>query len=208
MPNISYAITTHNEGECIEKLISFIIENKQDQDEIVVVDDYSTDPVTKAILEEHEAMHHIKLFKRELNKDFAAQKNFLTEKCNNEWIFNIDADEMPDAALIDMLPEIIAINRNVDCIAVPRSNIVNGITDEHIQKWGWSKDDKNRINWPDYQLRIYKRSPKIKWVGTVHERPSGWDIISSIPMDEEDLCLHHVKDISKQEKQNNYYNTF
>ena len=78
MPNISYAIMTHNEGECIEKLLSFIIENKQDHDEIVVVDDYSTDPVTKAILEEHEAMHHIKLFKRELNKDFAAQKNFLT----------------------------------------------------------------------------------------------------------------------------------
>ena len=71
MPNISYAIMTHNEGECIEKLLSFILENKQESDEIVVVDDYSTDPVTKAILEEHESMNHINLFKRELNKDFA-----------------------------------------------------------------------------------------------------------------------------------------
>ena len=51
---ISYAILTHNEGEYIEQVLKFLTDNKGLNDEIVVVDDYSSDPLSKAILEEYE----------------------------------------------------------------------------------------------------------------------------------------------------------
>ena len=40
---ISYAILTHNEGQYIDTLLSFLTTNKRLEDEIVVVDDFSTD---------------------------------------------------------------------------------------------------------------------------------------------------------------------
>jgi GT2 family glycosyltransferase len=48
---ISYAILTHNEGEEIDKLLNFLIENKRKEDEIVIVDDNSTDDKTIEVLE-------------------------------------------------------------------------------------------------------------------------------------------------------------
>jgi hypothetical protein len=40
-------------------------------------------------------------------------------------------------------------------LRVPRVNTVKGITQEHIQKWGWIVDNQGRVNWPDLQWRIY-----------------------------------------------------
>ena len=60
---ISYAILTHNEGECIERLFQTILEYKDPQDEIVVVDDYSTDELTLQILTDYSKNKHIKLYK-------------------------------------------------------------------------------------------------------------------------------------------------
>ena len=71
---ISYAILTHNEGEYIENLLSFLINHKQSEDEIVVVDDYSTDELTKSILDKYSS--HIKLEYREFDGDHT-QKNYL-----------------------------------------------------------------------------------------------------------------------------------
>jgi cellulose synthase/poly-beta-1,6-N-acetylglucosamine synthase-like glycosyltransferase len=74
----------------------------------------------------------IKIIYHSLNKDFATHKNFLNACCNGDYIFQIDADEMPDETLIKYLPEILESN-DVDAIWIPRINIVNGITPEHIQ---------------------------------------------------------------------------
>jgi glycosyltransferase involved in cell wall biosynthesis len=51
---LSYAILTHNEGQYVETLLSFLINNKRIQDEIVVVDDFSEDELTKQILEKYQ----------------------------------------------------------------------------------------------------------------------------------------------------------
>jgi hypothetical protein len=89
---------------------------------------------------------------------------------------------------------------------VPRVNTVKGITKEHIQKWNWHVDEYNRINWPDYQWRIWKNKPEIKWVNKVHERLEGFKTYAGLPA-EEFLSLYHSKTIDRQEKQNNYYET-
>jgi hypothetical protein len=137
---------------------------------------------------------------------FADWKNKLTSYCNGDYIFQIDADEMPNTILIKHLPEIIAMNEGVDVMLVPRVNTVEGLTPEHIQKWRWNVDEKGWVNYPDFQWRIYKNTSDIKWVNKVHERLVGFKTISNLPQTE-DYSLYHSKTIEKQEKQNNYYDT-
>ena len=89
---------------------------------------------------------------------------------------------------------------------VPRVNTVDGLTQDHIQQWGWSVNESGWVNWPDYQWRIYKNSKDIKWVNKVHEKLHGFKTWSLIP-EMEKLALYHHKTIKRQEKQNNFYNT-
>ena len=38
---ISYSILTHNEDESLQKLLEFLVKHKDEEDEIVILDDYS-----------------------------------------------------------------------------------------------------------------------------------------------------------------------
>jgi hypothetical protein len=58
---------------------------------------------------------------------------------------------------------------------------------------------------PDYQSRIYKNDPKIKWVNKVHERIDGFTGFAKLPPLPE-YCLWHEKSIERQEFQNTFYN--
>jgi len=203
--NVSYAILTHNEGGSIETLLQKLKEFKLPGDEIVIVDDLSTDKETAEILDKHFSSGLInRLTTRPLGNNFANQKNFLASLCEKEYIFNIDADEVPSDDLMRFLHMTLDMNPQVDMYAVPRWNTVEGITQEHIQKWGWRVDDQKRINWPDYQMRIYKNNKQIKWINPVHEVLSGYKQYSGLP---DSMCLMHPKNIERQERQNNLYNT-
>jgi hypothetical protein len=142
----------------------------------------------------------------EFNGHFADWKNKLNSFCTGDYIFQIDADELPPKYLVENLWAILEMNKTVDVYRVPRINTVKGLTQEHIQKWRWRVDDKKRVNFPDYQWRIYRNDPKIKWINKVHEVLTGFEVMSELPSEEE-YCLIHEKTIEKQEKQNNYYNT-
>jgi hypothetical protein len=148
----------------------------------------------------------IELIESEFDNDFAQWKNFLNSHCKGEWIFQLDADESLSADLIVNLEDILHDNIDKDLIVVPRINIVNGITQEHIQKWGWNVNDNGWINFPDVQTRIYKNSENIGWVGNVHERIVGYETYTNFPGDEI-YCIKHIKEIERQEKQNSYYET-
>lgn len=203
---ISYAITVKDELRELSALVDLLTKHIKDTDEIVVVQDITfNDSKISEYLKTHP---HVKSYGFEFNNNFAILKNFMTSKCKNEWIFNIDADELPHEVLLINIHEILSNNPDVDAIWVPRINIVNGITDEHIKKWGWSINEKGWINWPyDAQCRIYKNSRDIYWHKPVHEQLAGsLKKISKLP-DEEELSLYHIKDIDRQEKQNNYYST-
>jgi glycosyltransferase involved in cell wall biosynthesis len=199
---ISYAITAHNEAEELNRLLKQLTEGKEPGDEILVqLDDKATDKV-KFVVDSHP----VRSITFPLNNDFATFKNNLKDNCTGEYIFFIDADEYLSEHLLKLLKQVLETNSQVDCYGVPRVNTVKGLTEEHIKKWGWIvKDDK--INWPDYQTRICKNAPHIKWVGKVHERLEGWQVSSVFPADFEDWALYHPKTIERQEQQNNYYNT-
>ena len=148
----------------------------------------------------------IKLVKRELNNDFAGQKNYLTSLCTGDYIFQIDADELPSTFLMHNLSTILESNPGLEVYLVPRINTVEGLTPEHIAKWNWNVNTQGWVNFPDYQWRIYKNATKIRWANKVHERLVGFDTYAYLPA-EEDYCLYHPKEIERQERQNNFYNT-
>jgi len=63
------------------------------------------------------------------------------------------------------------------------------------------------INFPDYQYRLMKRLPDIKWAGHVHERPSSNSRKLSVGVIPDEFALEHHKSISRQEQQNNFYDS-
>ena len=203
---ISYSILTHNEGESLLKLINFLIEHKDEEDEIVILDDYSDDKTTKEILDSMCSIHEIRFEQRHLLKDYAGQKNHLTRMCKNDYIINIDADEMPHKELIKNIKTILESNPSIDLYWVPRVNTVDGLSQEHINKWHWQVNEKGWVNWPDYQGRIWRNRPNIMWKNKVHEVLTGYKEHTYLPAEEE-FCFYHPKEIKRQEKQNEFYDT-
>ena len=203
---ISYTITVCNEAEELNLLLGYLLKHISNDDEVVIQADSEklTSEVEDVVSEYIDKFSKLIYLKFPLNDNFSDFKNNLKSHCSKEWIFNIDADEVPSEFLIDNLHLILNDNKNVEMILVPRWNIVEGITDEHIKKWGWKLDDMDRINWPDYQTRIYRNSENINWKNKVHERLEGFERYSAFP-EEQEFSLVHFKTIEKQEKQNEFY---
>jgi glycosyltransferase involved in cell wall biosynthesis len=203
---ISYAITVCNELKEITELTNFLQSRIEKEDEIII--QYDTNGVTKEVLDFvtifGEINQQTKIVSFPLNKDFATFKNNLKKNCSGDYIFQIDADEIPTEYLMQNLKTILESN-NVDIVFVPRVNTVNGLTEAHIQGWGWRVNEKGWVNFPDYQTRIYKNTDDVEWFGKVHERISGYNTFANFPA-EEKFSLYHHKQIERQEKQNNFYN--
>ena len=113
---------------------------------------------------------------------------------------------MVSETLIQNLSDILEYNLNNEVYLVARINTVDGLTEEHVNKWKWNVNDAGWINFPDYQTRLYRRTSEIEWQGKVHERIIGYNTLSVLPS-EEQYCLYHHKQIERQEKQNAYYDT-
>ena len=208
---ISYAIPVCNEHIELEKLLSFLVKHIDENDEIVVqCDQGNTTHEVHKVLGTFKApkglKDPLKVITFPLNRDFASFKNNLKEQCTGDWIFQIDADELPHESLITNLKELLKLNTNTEMLLVPRVNTVEGLTQEHINKWRWNVNEKGWVNWPDYQPRIIQNSPKIKWQNKVHEQIIGISTKGALPMEEE-WCLYHPKNIERQEIQNNLYDS-
>jgi hypothetical protein len=204
---LSYAITACNEVEETIRLVGQLLNYKGENSEIVVLLDTPKAPAELVeYLELQGNADKITLIESEFNNDFAQWKNLLNSECKGEWIFQLDADEYLENDLIHNLEDILDNNLDKDLILVPRINTVEGLTQTHIQKWGWNVNEKGWVNFPDAQTRIYKNSDKIGWSGKVHERINGFESYTNFPF-EEIYCIKHPKTIERQERQNNYYNT-
>ena len=203
---ISFAITVCNEIEEIKKLVPFILEHKRIQDEIVILyDEKNGNSEILDFLLPYNIKPNVQTWRGfGFDGNFADWKNKLNEYCTGDYIYQLDADEMISKYMVQNLSTILELNPKVDLIFVPRINTVDGLTEEHIKKWGWRLDENGRVNFPDAQGRIYKKG--MIWYGKVHERIIGGQKFSSLPLDEE-YCIQHHKTIERQEKQNNLYNS-
>ena len=210
MIKLSYGITVHDEADELNRLLEVLVHKTDKEDEIVICVDGEDDAVEHVLQSwtqqyGHDGMKIIKIYQRKLDGDFAAQKNSVIENSTGDYIFHIDADEYPSDGLLEYVKPILEANE-IDLIWVPRVNTVDGITEQHIRQWGWRVSEAGWVNYPDYQSRIFKNSPKIRWQNKVHERIMGAKNYSHLPPQEE-LSLYHPKTIDKQEKQNKFYET-
>ena len=203
MTSISYAITACNEHVELERLFTQLEDNIHPEDEVIIQIDTTATSEVKALCLDYMGKNWY-VVEFGLNSDFASFKNNLKNYCTKDYIFQIDADEYLSEQLIISLPEILELNPEIELYAVPRINTVKGLTQEHIQKWGWSVNKNGWVNYPDYQTRILKNIPEIKWINKVHERLIGAKNGSHLP---EGYDLIHPKTIERQEKQNQFYNT-
>ncbi len=203
---ISYGITVHNEADELNKLLEILIHKTDVEDEIVICDDFSdedTQFVIKSWAQQYGHDKVIKVYKRHLEGDFASQKNSIIDNSVGDYIFHIDADEYPHEVLLRDIKQVLEMNE-VDLVWVPRVNTVEGITQEHMNQWGWKTTEQGWVNYPDFQSRVFRNSPDIRWRKKVHEQIEGCKTYSHLPPHEE-LSLYHLKTITKQEEQNKMY---
>ena len=203
---VSFAITVCNELIEIKKLVPFLIEYKRPQDEIVILyDENNGDPLVLDFLLPYNKLPNVQTWRSyDFHKNFADWKNLLNSYCKGDFIMQLDADEMISSYMIENLPTILDMNKDIDLYFVPRINTVDGLTQEDIKTWGWSVNNKGWVNFPDYQGRIYRQ--KMGWYGKVHERIIGGEKFATLPSDKE-YCIIHKKNIERQRKQNNLYST-
>lgn len=154
MSSLSVVILTKNEEnnivDCLEKALF--------SDEVIVIDDYSTDRTLELI--NSFKNEKIKIFKRKLEGDFASQRNFALSKTKNEWILFIDADERLSEDLISEIKDKIDSGTKYRGFYLRRSDNMWG----KIFRYGEINQTK--------LLRL-ARNGTGQWKNKVHEE---WDI--------------------------------
>jgi len=199
---LSYGLTVCNEHKEINSLINYLLERIDEEDEIVVV--YDQNRVTNEVLSVLN-QHKVLSYPFNFQQNFLENKNFMNSKCTGEYIFQIDADEIPEDFLVRNLKTVL-ISNQVDLLITPRKNLVPGLTQDHIKRWNWKVTQQGRVNWPDAQKRIYKNTPNIKWSGhQIHGMVEGYKTFAALPFEEEWSIIHN-KTLERQEKQNDRYN--
>lgn len=146
---ISYCITACNEHIELEHLLRHLHQNIREEDEVIIQLDtnYTTEVLEVCNLFtnfNHESnitsseIKNSKFYAYPLDKDFARFKNYLSTQSTGDYIFQIDADEIPNEYLTKNIHNLLEQNSVVDLFVIPRINTVEGITAEHIKKWGWN----------------------------------------------------------------------
>ena len=208
---ISFLVTAYNEYEDLKKLLGQLLQVMKSTDELVIqLDTKATTEVIELVdrfMIQNKSIIEIKKCHFNLNKDFASFKNNAKSYCTKDWVFQIDADETLSETFCRIIHEVLETNEEIDLIAVPRVNIVNGLTQEDVTQWGWQLNNQGWVNWPDSQHRIFRNKPEIKWVNKVHEKIVGWRTYAELPSEDDSYALYHIKDIDRQRAQNEFYST-
>jgi glycosyltransferase involved in cell wall biosynthesis len=136
MPFISYLVTTKNTGSELKILLDRLYKYGQNN-ECVILDDYSDDTNTLQVLDNVTNNSFFKVYKHKLDRNYSEHKNYGKNQCQGKYIFQIDDDEMPSETLLDCLTELIELNNDVDLFWIPRINIFLGADDIEAKKWGW-----------------------------------------------------------------------
>ncbi len=145
---LSVIVLTKNE----ESRIKACFESVKWADEIILVDNGSSD-TTLEIAKKYTD----KIFSFE-NQDFAAFRNEAFKKASGDWVLYLDPDERVSQGLREEIEQIIN-NEEFAAYAISRKNIIFG----QMVKYG--------PFWPDWVIRLLKKSDFENWVGKVHEYP-------------------------------------
>lgn len=206
--SVCFAITVCDEYEELRNLLNAIIPYVCENDEILIQGDEGniTDKVKEVIAEYSNSIS--KFVEFPLNHNFGAYKSQLAKHTKCKYIFQIDADEIPHPYLMRHIHRII-YNNNLDLIRMARINIMIE-NDENFILWdNFEKYKKyDRLNFPDYQRRIYRNTESISWTQNIHEKIIGFKTNAYLPTSEK-YCLLHCKHWKKQiERDNQIFNVY
>lgn len=205
---ISYLVTCKNEGYQLKQLVDLLLKYNNNN-EIVILDDFSDDVQTVEILNSYKLTSGISIYQHNLNKNYSEHKNYGKSLCKGKYIFQIDSDELPTEMLLTNLNEIIMANESTELFWIPRINDFKGVTPVIASQWGWRLtpyEDRSIVNWPDPQGRLFKNLPHLKWERRLHEKIEGAKSYAYLPAVDFDLGLYHNKTIEKQIETNLKYN--
>ena len=192
---ITYAICVCDEHNELNALLSFLTKVIDDEDDInILVDSGKVTEEVRCVLEKFKK--RIIVNERTFCGNFS---NHHITKCSGDYIFVLDADEIPKEELIKNIKSF-----DSDVLNIPRINIIPGYTEEWCKSMNFSVNDFGWINWPDYQGRFFKNDGKIKWSLGLHERLIGSDKVSNLEANPR-VALWHIKSIEKQNKQDTFY---
>lgn len=147
---ISVVIIVKNAQNTILKCLDSI----KDFGEIILLDNKSTDDTLKIAKKFQENHTNLKIYKSEFI-GFGPLKNLAISYASNDWIFNIDSDEILEKEALEEL-KTIKINQN-NILSFPRKNLYN---DTWIKACGW---------WPDRVFRIFNKNHTLFNENLVHE---------------------------------------
>lgn len=204
--SITYGITVCTEAQELTALLDALLPAIDAEDEIVVLRDVTrpAEAVSRVLADRAD---HVRVVEARLDGDFATFKNRLFAAAKGDWLFQIDADEVPTPSLLAKLKPALRRSFFVDCLRVPRINVVRGATPEQIAQWGWTIDANGYVNYPDHQPRIARNNGRIRWQNKVHEKFTGYRARKKLPWRDFSYCLLHVKTVQRQEEQNRLYDT-
>lgn len=165
--SITYAITINDELNSIKRLMHTLAECKEKDSEILAVHCYSQTEdmsvgnhieIKEYLMENADTYCNYKF-----DNNLADLKNYIISISTKEYIFLLDADEYLTIQTLTLWNNVIKNEPQYDVFWTPRVNIIENLTQEDIKKFGLKLNDKNWINWPDNQPRIFKNNGKIKW---------------------------------------------
>lgn len=206
---LSFLVTCKNEGDQLKSLLDLLYRYRE-HNECIILDDFSNDQITIQTidyalnLDKKFFSHH----KHSLNNDYGGHKNYGKSLCKGKYIFQIDADELPNEMLLLNIKEIVESNLDIELFWVPRINDFKGVNQQNAAQWGWRLtpyEDRLIVNWPDIQSRLFKNLPHIGWKRKLHEKVEGAKTYTHLPYEYE-YALLHTKTIQKQIETNIRYN--
>lgn len=145
---VSVVIITKNEQDRIKACL----ESVKWADEIVIIDNGSED---KTLELAKKYTDKVFIFK---DLDFAALRNKGMEKAVGDWVLYVDSDERVLNNLKDEIKELVK-SEKFSAVAISRKNIIFG------------KEVSYGPFWPDWVIRLLKKSDFESWVSKIHEYP-------------------------------------
>ena len=135
MNKVSVVISAYNE----EKLLENCLKSVTWADQVIVVDNNSTDDTAKIAKK-----YADEVYSCPNNLMLNVNKNYGFSKATGDWILSLDADERVTDELKEEITNVVK-NDEIAGYWIPRKNIIFGKWIEHT---GW---------YPDYQLRLFRR---------------------------------------------------
>ena len=172
----------------LEKLISKL----RWSNEIILIKDSANEEKREGVGDSK-----VKIFKRKLNNNFAAQRNFALKKAKNNWVLFVDQDETISPSLAK---EIVRRISKTNCTAfyLPRK--------EFFLEKPLRCADKSAYDWslgPNKLVRLGQKD-KGKWVGKVHEE---WQFSGKVGILKNSLEHHSFRNVREALKKINHYSS-